>query len=104
MDEFLTIPEPSRKQLEAMARECIAKFAHDALGFTPEEQAKRDFDDYFHFFYSGHASRDAEVAQLKDLLERAARYVHTSLDCPHCCTRDLQKWLPDYEEAQKQWR
>ena len=107
MDEFLTIPEPSRKQLEAMARECIAKFAHDALGFTPEEQAKRDFDDYFHFFYSGHASRDAEVAQLKDLLERAKWPIENYERIRSFMFREGQgpqwseAWLADYERMEK---
>ena len=125
MDEFLTIPEPSRKQLEEKAIAYYDKL-HSVGQFV-------SIDHVAPAFIAGHASRDAEVAQLKALLERARStlmkvtiYGPSPDDLPSnsacmacdmgdsgyspdgpghhdktCPVMHANKWLADYERMEK---
>ena len=105
MDEFLTIPEPSRKQLEEKAIAYYDKL-HSVGQFV-------SIDHVAPAFIAGHASRDAEVAQLKALLERAKPLLATlqAMDVTvsestgtkfrHTASHEAEAWLADYERMEK---
>jgi len=42
---------------------------------------------------------EAKCAWQAEMLERARNYVHTGLDCPNCCTKDMQRFNPDFERG-----
>ena len=44
---------------------------------------------------------ELRLTQAMALLERASGYVHRSIDCPNCCTRDMQGFNPDLERFVK---
>ena len=120
MDEFLTIPEPSRKQLEEKELKTKEEKARDYVvacaEITPGEFDTNEAISCYLSGYdeglidgrkNGHASRDAEVAQLKDLLERAKWPIENYERIRSFMFREGQgpqwseAWLADYERMEK---
>ena len=93
------IPEPSRKQLEEKAIAYYDKL-HSVGQFV-------SIDHVAPAFIAGHASRDAEVAQLKALLERAKWPIENYERIRSFMFREGQgpqwseAWLADYERMEK---